>query len=116
MQSRSQKRLANSEEYQTYAKQIDLLEEYVARKQLPLNYEERLAMAEADKEITDMQREALSGDDLLSDEEEEAEKKKNDLILKEGLAILSDLISLQPREVEEAEIDPAKIGQVAPGK
>ena len=111
LQRRSQERLAASEPYQTYAKQIVRLEQYVARKELPLQYDERLRMAEEDKEITDMQRDALSGDSLLSDEEEEEEKKKNDHILKEGLAILSDLISLQAEKPAETEVEPARVGQ-----
>jgi carboxyl-terminal processing protease len=102
IQMQSQARLAENKEFKYYQDKIDRLAERVQRRKISLRLEERLAQAKADRELDKLQQSGLmlgdeEEDDAAEDEVAEIRPDK-DLILKEGLEILADLIELsQPR-------------------
>lgn len=88
--AQSKERLTDNDEFQVFLARRDRLKERYETKTVSLSLNERLAEAEAEKELDDIQ----SGAFLNEDEEEEDEDKITDLILDETLLILSDLIDL----------------------
>ena len=84
----SQERLDNSEEFNVFLAKRERLKERFDTKTVSLSLDARLAEAEAEKELDDIQSIAF-----MSDEEEE--EKSPDIILDEALNILSDLIDLK---------------------
>ncbi|MEA2068754.1 MAG: carboxy terminal-processing peptidase [Verrucomicrobiota bacterium] len=83
----SRERIENDEEFQLFLNKRDRLKERFDTKSVSLSMENRLAEAEAEKELDDIQSGAFL------DEEEEEEAK--DIILDETLNILSDLIEFE---------------------
>ena len=83
----SNERINNNEEFKLYLSRRERLKERFETKSVSLSLETRLAEAEAEKELDDIQSGAF-----LDDEEEE---DTNDIILDEAVNILSDLIDLQ---------------------
>lgn len=83
----SKERLANNTEFQTYLVKRDRLKERFETKTVSLSLEERVAEAEAEKELDDIQSGAFLDD--------ETKAQKNDLVLDETLRILSDMIALK---------------------
>jgi carboxyl-terminal processing protease len=84
----SRERLENNDEFQTYLNRRDRLEERYNTKTISLSLNNRLAEAEAEKELDEIQNSAF-----LEDEEEDNERE--DVILSEAINIVSDLIDLQ---------------------
>jgi len=87
--AQSKERLAENDEFQIFLSRRDRLKERYETKTVSLSLTERLAEAEAEKELDDIQSGAF-----LTDGEEEDEEEIKDLILDETLMILSDLIDL----------------------
>ncbi len=85
--AQSKERLAENDEFQIFLSRRDRLKERYETKTVSLSLTERLAEAEAEKELDDIQSGAF-----LTDGEEEDEEEIKDLILDETLMILSDLI------------------------
>jgi len=85
----SRERIGNNEEFQAYLGKRERLKERYETKTVSLSLEDRLAEAEAEKELDEIQSGAFLTDE--GDEEEE----DNDLILGEALHILSDMVDLQ---------------------
>jgi hypothetical protein len=88
----SKERLDNSEEFQIFMAKRERLKERFETKTVSLSLEARLAEAEAEKELDDIQNNAF-----MVDEETDEETAENipDLTLDETLNILSDLIDLK---------------------
>ncbi len=84
----SEERLSENEEYKNYLAKRERLKERYETKTVSLALSDRLAEAEAEKELDDIQSGAF-----LDDEDEDADSK--DVILGESLHILSDLIELE---------------------
>ncbi len=89
LSEQSNDRLENNTEFQSYLARRERLKERFETKTISLSLESRIAEAEAEKELDDIQ----SGS-LLTDPEEEEDDSK-DLVLTETLNILSDLIDLK---------------------
>ncbi len=83
----SGERLAGSQEFQAYLAKRERLRERFETRTVSLSLDDRIAEAEAEKELDDIQ----SGSFL----DEPGSAKKDDLILDETLNILSDLVDLQ---------------------
>ncbi|VGO18414.1 carboxy terminal-processing peptidase [Pontiella sulfatireligans] len=84
----SSERIEANEEFQAYLAKRDRLKERYDTKSVSLSLSNRLAEAEAEKEIDDIQSGAFL-------EDEDGEKKSKDIILNETLYILSDMIELK---------------------
>jgi len=87
----SAERLEANEEFQVYLNRRARLKERYETKTVSLSLTDRLAEAEAEKELDDIQSGAFLDDE--EDEEDEEEETK-DLILNETLHILSDMIDM----------------------
>ncbi|MCK4563351.1 MAG: carboxy terminal-processing peptidase [Verrucomicrobia bacterium] len=84
----SNERLENNAEFQTYLVKRDRLKERFETRTVSLSLENRIAEAEAEKELDDIQNGSF-----LEETEEEDDSK--DLVLTETLNILSDMIDLK---------------------
>lgn len=96
---RSRDRLKEHEDYQIYQDKVDRLAERVQRREISLNFLERLEQTQQDRELDKLQSQGLQlaadeDGDLEEDEEEDGRdiRPEKDLILKEGLEILADLV------------------------
>jgi len=120
---KSEERRKNSEQFKAYNELIDQLKERYDRKEISLNLEKRIEMAEEDKKldklIEKMGKQDRAGDgeegeegadkddangekDAAKDDDkaeggEDAKEKKQDLILDEALLILRDMIDVEKR-------------------
>ncbi len=83
----SSERLESDPEFQSFFAKRERLKERYETKTVSLSLETRIKEAEAEKELDDIQSGAF-----LDDEDED---KDNDLVLKETLQILSDMIDLK---------------------
>ena len=99
--AQSSERLETNPEFQTYLARRDRLKERYETKTVSLSLENRIAEAEAEKELDDIQ----SGSFLEKDDDEEDDSK--DLVLTETLHILSDLIDLKKTGIKP--INPAEM-------
>lgn len=95
----SEERISHNEEFENFLSRRERLKERYETKTVSLSLSNRLAEAEAEKELDDIQSGAFLSDD------EEAEKD-NDITLDETLHILSDLIDLQKLGQTEKMIAP----------
>jgi carboxyl-terminal processing protease len=95
LSEQSKERLEAEEEFQIYLAKRDRLKERYETKTVSLSLKSRLEEAEAEKELDDIQSGAF-----LDDEQEE--DAGADLILKETLNILSDLIDL--KQINQTEL------------
>jgi len=84
----SKERLDNSDKFKVYLAKRERLKERFETKTVSLSLKTRLAEAEAEKELDDIQSNAFMGDEVQPEASE-------DIILDEALSILSDLIDLQ---------------------
>jgi carboxyl-terminal processing protease len=84
----SRERLESNEEFQLFLNRRQRLKERYETKTVSLSFSNRLAEAEAEKELDDIQ----SGAFLDDDKEKDAD---TDLILDEALHILSDMIDME---------------------
>lgn len=89
----SKERLDHNEEFLVFMDRRERLKGRYETKTVSLSLENRLAEAEAEKELDEIQSGAF-----LDDEEEDGEDKPNDIIMDEALFILSDLIDLRTME------------------
>jgi hypothetical protein len=96
----STERLDANPEFQTYLARRERLKERYDTKTISLSLENRIAEAEAEKELDDIQ----SGSFLEEDDEEDDSK---DLVLTETLHILSDMIDLKKTGIKP--VDPAEM-------
>lgn len=100
LRERSAARLEENEEFQVYQQKIDRLAERVRRRNISLNFDSRLEVAMADRELDELQEDGMllqpdNGEDVeLDDEDTRQIRPERDLILREGLHILADLIEL----------------------
>lgn len=86
----SSARTATNEEYQAHMKIVEHMKDVSERKSMPLAYDKRYAICEAEDNINKLQ-------DRLEDEEDEAPEDGigKDVVLREALNILSDLVDVQ---------------------
>ena len=97
----SKARLEANEKFTYYQNKVDRLAERVQRREISLNFAERLDQMKQDRELDKLQDKGLIIADQNLDEEEDIEEDESeiqpdkDMILKEGLEILADLIQLQ---------------------
>jgi carboxyl-terminal processing protease len=100
LMERSEERLAANETFAVYQEKVDRLEERMKRREVNLRWEDRLARQLEDRELDKLQDKGLmiAGDDAEDLDEEEALSilPERDLVLKEGLEILADLVSYTP--------------------
>jgi carboxyl-terminal processing protease len=95
----SSERLAEHEDFQIYQNKVDRLSERVQRREISLNFTDRLEQTKLDRELDRLQSEELqiALDDEENDEGDEEDSQEDirpdkDLILMEGLQILADLV------------------------
>ncbi len=91
----SDERISDNEEFQTFLARRERLKKRYETKTVSLSLENRLAEAEAEKELDDIQSGAFL------DDEEESEQKDADIVLEETLNILADLIDLKKADRTE---------------
>lgn len=93
-------RLEENEKFQYYQNKVDRLSERVQRREVSLNFEERLEQMKKDRELDKLQDNGLELADNMDEEDDDEDMDEpeiqpdKDMILKEGLEILADLISL----------------------
>jgi carboxyl-terminal processing protease len=99
LSDRSEERLAENETFSVYQEKVDRLEERMKRREVSLEWETRLARHLKDRELDKLQDKGM----LVMEEDEEEDEEEalsilpdRDLVLKEGLHILADLISYTP--------------------
>lgn len=99
----SKTRLEKNEKFEYYQEKVDRLAERVQRREVSLNFEQRLEQMKIDRELDKLQDKGLVVvDQNLDENEEDLEETEpdaeiqpdKDIILKEGLEILVDLIQL----------------------
>jgi carboxyl-terminal processing protease len=100
LRERSEARLAADESFQNFQQKVDRLGERAQRRQVSLNLAKRLEQAKADRELDKLQEDGmmLAAGDEEEDLEEEGRNEihpERDLVLREGLHILADLIAFQ---------------------
>ena len=83
----SRERIENDREFQVYLQRRDRLKDRYETKTVSLSLDARIAEAEAEKELDDIQSGAFL--------DEEDEDDSNDIVLDETLNILSDMINLK---------------------
>lgn len=89
LRERSEQRRRQSAAFQTYARMLERIAYMNETHELPLNLDARRQLAAAERELSDMQ-------ERLADEEHgDTTNKVNDLVLSEGLSILSDLVTIE---------------------
>ena len=93
----SNQRLEHDTEFQHYLVKRDRLKERFETKTISLSLESRIAEAEAEKELDDIQ----NGSFLKEPGEEVEEDDSKDILLTETLSILSDMIDLKKRPKEQ---------------
>ena len=121
LQQRSSVRREGDERFQAYMQLLARVEELNEQDTLPLNYAKRKAKARSERELTRIQNDlldqeeasddeaepdptpseddatALAADNAADDEADDTEEDKSpDLVLREGLSILADLVELSP--------------------
>lgn len=90
LRARAQERSEKEQRYRTYLKLVESISERQKMREMPLDMDARLRMARAER---DLQRE-LS--ELLAEFSEDAERKKaQDIVLFEGLQVLSDWVEFK---------------------
>lgn len=96
---RSEERLEANETFSVYQEKVDRLEERMKRREVSLDWDTRLARHLKDRELDKLQDKGM----MMMEEDEEKDEEEalsilpeRDLVLKEGLHILSDLISYTP--------------------
>lgn len=97
LRERSAARLEADEDFQTFQQKVDRLAERVQRRQVSLRLEDRLAQAKADRELDRLQTDGLMLEEENGEEEEGSRREirpDRDLVLRESLQILADLIEL----------------------
>jgi len=100
LREQSAARLAADEDFATFQQKVERLAERVQRRQVSLRLADRLAQAKADRELDKLQADGLILDPENGDAEEEDEnngreiRPDRDLVLRESLQILADLIEL----------------------
>ena len=101
---KSESRLKENERFSFYQEKVERLAERIQRRKVSLKFEERLAQTKKDRELDKLQDKGLLmadrelDPDVEEDEapEEEIEiKPDRDMVLKEGLEILADVIELE---------------------
>lgn len=95
LKEKSEKRLAEDEEFKVYEEHIKRLAERVQRQEVSLNYATRLKSARSEWELDQELEKKLGTADENADAGERNDDidPENDLVLKEGLKILSDIIT-----------------------
>jgi len=90
LRARSKSRRSKDERYKAYEQLLDRVATLNREPVLSLNVDERRELAEAEQRLTDLQNQ------LATETENDAEDDDSrDLVLMEGLAILSDLVGMQ---------------------
>jgi carboxyl-terminal processing protease len=95
----SEKRVAASEAFRVRQQQIAKLKEQVERTEVSLRLEERLAQAEADEELRELQDSLLEQNEAGLTQEEKDKQKADDLVLNETLLILRDFLGMLGTEI-----------------
>jgi carboxyl-terminal processing protease len=95
----SEKRVAEDKIFQTRKQLIDRLKEKVERTEVSLKLEERVAQADADDELEDLQDSMMEASEATLSEDDKEKKKAEDLVLNETLLILRDLIGMLGTEI-----------------
>lgn len=98
LRERSSARLGEDEAFQRYQRQIDRLEERARRRQVSLNLDARKEQALADRELDRLQEDGMALHDNGDEEDDNGRNRirpESDIILREGLQILADLVQLK---------------------
>lgn len=109
LEEQSNARLEANEKFKYYQDKVDRLAERVQRREVSLNFEDRLEQVKKDRELDKLQDKGLmiaDEDNGGEDDEEEEDRFKiqpdKDLVLREGLQILADLIEYKQEDGEAA--------------
>ncbi len=112
LQKRSAERLSQDREYARYSRLIESFQEAANRKKLPLQREKRITLIEAERALRELERDDDEGEEDASMAPLEeglmpgrARNRENDLVLKESLQVLSDLIDLAGGNNREMELE-----------
>jgi carboxyl-terminal processing protease len=105
LRSRSEARQSTDRPFVAYCQLLARIEAINAAEELPLNIEARRKLARTEKELTDLEREIVDRGEAPEGDEEDAppessanRKKQMDLVLREGLQILSDLVEAESKK------------------
>ena len=94
----SEQRRRQSGAFQTYARMLARIAEMNATRELSLNLEQRRAMAETERELSDMQDRLASEES--GDSAADGTNAVNDLVQTEGLSILADWVTIETEGVD----------------
>lgn len=94
---RSRARIVEDPKFVAYSRMVDRLEERIKAAKVSLHFDTRLAMAREDKAIEEFET-RLARDRSLGKPENGEENGRRDVILKEALHILRDMIELSESE------------------
>ncbi|MCC5843100.1 MAG: carboxy terminal-processing peptidase [Verrucomicrobia bacterium] len=100
LREQSAARMAEDDEFIHFQQKIDRLEERARRRQVSLNLTARKEQALADRELDSLQEDGMVLEDEENGDEEETRNRirpERDIVLREGLQILADLVQLTER-------------------
>jgi carboxyl-terminal processing protease len=92
LRARSEKRRATDPRFRAQKVMLERLAERQRSQEITLNLEERLALARSERDLEELQEEALEGGDRG---EPPPARRTPDLILEESLRILADLVAVE---------------------
>jgi carboxyl-terminal processing protease len=97
LRKQSEERRERDSRFGTFRRIVERTNAMSKRTDMPLNMDERRALAREEKELVDLQNKLTTAGSAPA--EKNGKKKDGDLILDEALAVLSDLVTLQPKPV-----------------
>jgi hypothetical protein len=100
LREKSEKRRAEDPRFIAYGKVLERIDRINKAEELPLNIDERRALAKSEKELSELEAEM---DPDNENEDAKTRDTKHDLILQESLRILADYVALEKKEAKPAE-------------
>lgn len=96
----SEKRRASDTRFVAYTRLLKRIDDFNRMSEIPLGLNERKRLAESEKEMNELQRDADDGDDdtpaPAPAPDQKRKSKTPDLVQEEGLRILAEIVMLQP--------------------
>lgn len=103
IRKRMEERWRNDERFEAHKALLKRIEEINSAEVIPLDIETRRQMASAEKELSDL-RDSLVPEGMSDESEtvEADEKEKNDIVLRESLRALADLVELERKGITDS--------------
>jgi carboxyl-terminal processing protease len=96
LRRQSEQRRAQNPRFASYRRLVEQTEAMSKRTELPLNIDERRALARQEKDLIDLQNRLIAAEGGGAEKDREKDRKNGDLVLDEALNVLSDLAALRP--------------------